>query len=886
MDLITTHPSADFDGVASMVAARHLYPGAVLAFSGSAEEKVRAFVDGGPVSILNPGQVDMDAVTRVILCDTHAPERAGHFSELCRKVPLHAFDHHPVEEGEFQLQQAVIEPAGATATLMAYRLKAAGVTLSPWEATLMVLGIYEETGCLTFASTTPRDLDAARLFLEQGADLTTVRRTLTSELSLEQLELLDTLAHQVEVRYLDGYKTGIATAHTERYVADAAVLANRLLAMEPMDALVVLIGMEEKVLLVARGARPEIPLGEVARVFGGGGHPTAASAMVHDQTPQQLADAVWAELERRIIPLVRVSAIMSTRPVTVNTAHTMKEVEAVLTRYGINAVPVMEGERLAGVLTRETVQKAIAHRMRSLPAGEVMDSEPFTVTPDTPLREARERMVESNQRFTPVLDGNRLVGCLTRTDLLRAMHDDLRPEPRPLGSAPTRARGVDHLMRRHLPPAVYQLLREAGAEGETAGIGIYMAGGIVRDLLLGKENLDVDLVVEGDAIPFARNWATRCSGARVHTHERFGTATLTLEREGLPPHFKIDLASARTEFYDHPSALPQVEHSSLKKDLYRRDFTINALAVALNGGPEGLNGGKRGLEGRFGTLIDYFGGQRDLKDRRIRVLHTLSLIEDPTRALRAVRFATRLGFSLGRQTEHLIRGAAKLDLYKKLSGKRVLTELQLLFADHNPVAAVLELERLGVLPGIDPDLAADSDLRERLERARDAVGWYRLQFPGRPLAAWQVWLLALGDAAEPERRDALWQRLSVPGRLRGLWQRWADLPHLACKALPGTAEADPLAVYRCLHGAPDEVLVHLMAIAQSSAVEGAVSLYLSRLKEIRPVVTGSDLKGMGIPEGPLYREILEQLLWARIEGRVEGKSEELDWVRRRGYGCV
>jgi len=874
VELITTHPSADFDGAASMVAARHLYPGAVLAFSGSTEEKVREFFATAPVTILSPAQVDMEQVRRVILCDTHTAERAGHFAALCRRVPVHAFDHHPLAPDEAPLEMADIDTVGATTTLMAERLAARGITPAPWEATLMALGIYEETGCLTFATTTPRDLKAALWALEHGADLGVVRRTLATELSLPQLELLDALAHGVEVRYLDGYKAGVAATHASGYVPEVAALANRLLAMEPMDCLVVLIGMEEKILLVARGSRTGVPLGDLAREFGGGGHPTAASAMLHGFTLVEAADAVWEALERLLVPLSRAADIMTADPVGVPRSTPLQEVGELLTRYGINAAPVLEPDGgLAGVITREAVQKAIAHQMPRMAAAEVMDTEPYTVTPDTPLREVRERMVERNQRFTPVLDGHRLVGCITRTDLLRTLHDDLRPQPEaagPLPVRPAKMRGVDHLMRRHLPPAVHALLREIGDQGDRAGVRVFMAGGLVRDLLLGQENLDVDLVVEGDAIDFATRWAATCQGARVHSHARFGTATVTLERDGLPPRFKVDLATTRTEFYDHPSALPRVEHSSLKKDLYRRDFTINALAVALNREP-------------FGTLIDYFGGQRDLKDRKVRVLHTLSLIDDPTRALRAVRFATRLDFRIGQQTEHLILGAARLGLYTRLSGKRLLTELRHLLTDRDPVRAVEELDRLEILAGIHPRLQGSEGLTLRMERARDAVSWYRLQFAGRALAVWQVYLLALAAPLSAGEQSALWERLKLAGRLSELWRRWGHLAESVATTLPADPQADPVAVHACLHGAPDEVLVHLMAASQQERVQTAVALYLSRLKTVRPALTGRDLQKLGIPEGPVYREILEGLLRARLEGRVEGKAEELEWVRHRGY---
>ncbi|MFQ5508182.1 MAG: CBS domain-containing protein [Leptospirillia bacterium] len=867
--LVTTHPSADFDGVATMVAARHFYPDAVLAFSGSAEEKVRTFFsEDAPVTILNPKQVNLSDITRVVLCDTHGAGRAGHFSGLCEKLPVHIYDHHPHAEHGVPPEVAVVEPVGASVTLMTERLQAEGIQLTEWEATLMSLGLHEETGSLTFVSTTPRDALAAAWLIEQGADLKAVRTHLEGELTLEQLELMDELAHQIEVRYIDGCKVGVAAAYAPRYIPEVAGIANRIMAMQPMDVLLLLIAMEDKVLLVARGNKNELPLGELAGHFGGGGHPTAASAMIHDHTLVEVKDAVWKMLDDLIAPLRRARDIMTPAPVMVDRDTPLTEVEALLTRYGVNTLPVMHDERLLGLISRETVQKGLHHGMDKVPALDVMEADPYTVTPDVPFRQVRDRMVSANQRYVPVLRDGKLVGCITRTDLVRAMHEDLKPAGTGDELPSPHRRSVAERMRHSLPEAVYDLLVEIGQDAVRQEVEVFMAGGIVRDLLLDRTNLDVDLVVEGGAIPFAEAWAQK-SGARVHTHARFGTATVTMERPTLPPHFKVDFASARTEFYEYPSALPIVEQSSLKKDLYRRDFTINALAVCLT-------------PPRFGMLIDYFGGQRDLKQGQVRVLHTLSFTEDPTRALRAVRFATRYGFEIGSHTARLIGNAGKMGLYARLSGKRLLTELIYLLSETEPAEAVATLGRLDILAGIDPRFDADC-AAERVARCREAITWYRLQYIDRPLEEWQVYLLGLTDGLPAEAHPEFWERLDLPGRLRAEWGHWERLPEQAKACFSGASEPAPIDVHKCLGGAPPEVLAHLMAATEDEPVKKAVSAYLSRISMVHVLLTGDDLTALGMTPGPLYREVLDGLLTARLNGEVESREDEIDWVKRTGY---
>jgi tRNA nucleotidyltransferase (CCA-adding enzyme) len=220
------------------------------------------------------------------------------------------------------------------------------------------------------------------------------------------------------------------------------------------------------------------------------------------------------------------------------------------------------------------------------------------------------------------------------------------------------------------------------------GCGAYAVGGFVRDLFLYRADEDLDIVIEGDGIAFAREYG-RISGARIHSHEKFGTAVIIY-----PDGFTIDVASARMEYYKFPAALPVVELSSIKLDLYRRDFTINTLAVQLN--PE-----------QFGILIDFFNAQKDIKEKAIRVLHNLSFVEDPTRVFRAIRFEQRFGFAIGRLTAGLIHNAVRMDFFRELSGRRVFNELQLILQEEKPAAAVARLNDFGLLRVVHPGLVWD-----------------------------------------------------------------------------------------------------------------------------------------------------------------------------------
>ena len=423
-------------------------------------------------------------------------------------------------------------------------------------------------------------------------------------------------------------------------------------------------------------------------------------------------------------------------------------------------------------------------------------------------------------------------------------------------------RNVGALLQARLPAWLYALLREAGAVADAEGTRSTVVGGFVRDLLLGVENLDVDLVVEGDGIAFAESLVKRVGG-RCTGHRTFGTAGILL-----PDGFKLDVASARAEYYEYPAALPSVERSSIKMDPARRDFTINALAICLNAA-------------EWGRLLDFFGGQRDLADRAIRVLHPLSFVEDPTRILRAVRFAIRYGFHLGRQEEHLVANALRLGLLDRLAGRRVLNELRPIFTERDPFAILQRLQAMGVLQAIHAALELPRGTEAAFRRLAEALAWVdSLEVPPR-LERWQLWLGALLANRRPAEARAAARRLQLPPRAEArLLEGAADFRRL--RRAPGRRRAyQASVVYRLLHRASPEVVLLLAARADGEAARAAVKDFLARSARVKPTLTGRDLQALGIRPGPVYRAILDALRDARLDGAAATREDELALVRRR-----
>jgi tRNA nucleotidyltransferase (CCA-adding enzyme) len=516
--------------------------------------------------------------------------------------------------------------------------------------------------------------------LSKGANLNMIANLIAREISPEQIGILNDMIQASTSRTINGIDVVFTTVSLNRYVPDFAFLVHKLVKMEDLDAIFAIALMENKVYVVARSRIPEVDVGTIVTALGGGGHAYAAAATIKDmtlvQTEQRLLDILYSKIQSRRLA----RHIMSAPPIKIQEDVSCAEAGDLLTRYNVNALLVTKGqpEKLTGFITRQVIEKALYHKLNQLPVREYMTTEMVSVSPDADILEIQDKIIEHKQRILPVLEKQTVIGVVTRTDLLNIL---VRRKSRHLQGQNerlekhehARTRNISNFMKERLSPFLLNLLKEIGETASALGVDAYVVGGFVRDLFLYRTNEDIDIVIEGEGIAFAKQFA-KLKGARVHTYAKFGTAVIIFS-DG----FKIDVASARLEYYQFPAALPVVETSSIKLDLFRRDFTVNTLAIQLN--PQ-----------KFSTLIDFFSAQKDIKEKVIRVLHNLSFVEDPTRVFRALRFEQRFGFTIGKLTAGLIDNAVKMDFFKRLSGRRVFTELRLILEEDNPTPAIRRLQ--------------------------------------------------------------------------------------------------------------------------------------------------------------------------------------------------
>ncbi len=868
MEIIATHSNADFDGLASMVAAQKLFPEAKLVLPAGAQETVRNFLANHDLNIVKLKAIDLSQITRLILVDTQDPDRIGPLKSCVDdlSVEVVVFDHHVDEASPCADRSplSLVQPVGATTTVLIEQLRQRQLTVTPFEATVLALGLYEETGSFGFVSTTPRDLQAGVFLLESGADLTIVTDVLRRPLDADTVALMNDLLEHSDIHYLEGRKVLIATSTCDRLRGEAAGVVHRLAEMHDIDAVIVAVMMEDRVQVIGRSRRSDIDVGWIAREFGGGGHAVAAAATVKGKTLVEVKERIVQLLTTQYRPTLLAQDVMTCPVKAIEVDTTITDAGQQMTAYGLNVFPILdEKDHYTGLVSRESIQKALFHRLGKMAVRDIMQTDAYIAQPDTPFHEIETAMIERNQRFVPIITDAKIVGVITRTDLLRTLHDDVLKAARMrtirLGEAQVEIggprRNVQGLLRSRLPHHLITVLEDAGQLADRCSVSLFVVGGCVRDLLLGIENLDLDLVVEGDGIAFARTLGDMLH-ARVKVHERFGTAILLL-----PDGFRLDIATARTEYYEYPTALPTVEESSIKKDLYRRDFTINALAVRLN-------------EKGFGDILDFYGGQRDLNEKVIRVLHGLSFVEDPTRVFRAVRFEIRYGFRLGRDTTALIEGAVKMNLFNRLSGHRVLEELKVLLTEREPKRAIKRLADLGLLKFFHPKLSWSNRLAALLDAVDQAVDWYRLSYLDRKMDVWMVYLMALLEVLPERAVSEVLKRFPFSESEETKLRTARRSCHTVIRRLGTRSPLKPAEVYHLLSALSDETLLILMAKSKGETVKRQVSAFLTTYQHVKPILTGADLKAMGMKPGPQFKKVLNRLLEARLNGEVTTESDE------------
>ncbi|OCR02635.1 poly(A) polymerase [Oscillatoriales cyanobacterium USR001] len=1000
MNLILCHATADFDALGAAVGLCVLHPGSRIVLTGGCHPTVRDFLalhrDEYP--LIERRAVNPKQIRSIMVVDTSDRVRLGKAADWLDLPHLEGvivYDHHPNTPLNIPATEKYIESVGATTTLIVEKLRRSThregdslISLTPAEATAMALGIHVDTGSLTFDHTTARDAYALAWLMEQGASLGVMAEYLTPALSPQLQDLLTVCLDNLQSETLRGYTISWVLLNTDAFVPGLSSLASRLIDFTDADALFLAnvyktkesgeteVNLEvnslgknstEKALvsnrltMIGRSRIAETNLNELFQKFGGGGHDRAAAASLKNVDPLVILSQLVEQLKSQIPhpPIAR--ELMSSPVRTIRPETLVSDAHRILLRYGHSGLSVVDDrDNLVGIITRRDIDIALHHGFSHAPVKGYMTPQLKTITPDTTLTEIESLMVTYDIGRLPVLTNNQLVGIVTRTDVLRELHQ--QKERGKLGERLDSKKeliycplpqSIEQLLAKNVTPELRQFLSTAAEIAEAREWQLYIVGGAVRDLLLTDGNAknslsltDIDLVVDccqdltlenvdesqnisviqdeinqlentpnkkvikncqSPAVELALALQKIYPDARLDIHGQFQTAALlwhknrevgakdsdnksqlssnNLSTGMLRPQeiLMVDIATARTEFYPYPAANPEVEASSIRQDLYRRDFTINALAVRLS-------------NPRAGELLDFFGGLQDLTDGKIRVLHANSFIEDPTRIYRAVRFAVRLGFEIEPQTEGYIRHAIESGIYDKIQGEngrapaletRLKSELKYILQALYWKSALQKLGNLGALRCIHPSLDLDRQLWWQL-RLHDRclhrlsmidAATFKSKFAGLNCGEdWQMRLEVLIAYLAPDYRGKVAANLQLSA---DSVQLLTELEEKKIEVVAALSSCERLSQLVLLLRNYELRMLILLAVQCPRRIRRKIWEYLTRWVSFEPLLNGNDLKVLGYRPGPQFKRMLDDLLVATLDGEVRDKDGAIAFLGLR-----
>lgn len=866
-EIIISHPGTDFDSLASMWAAHLLNPEKPVVMIAGADSNVREFLAlyGNEFPRKRLKEIDISAVRHLTVVDCSSRSQLGRIEGLLDRddVTVELWDHHRPEGPDFRVDTLHYASIGANTTMLVQEIIANGILITQEEATLLLLGIYEDTGSLRFPSTTPDDLNAASWLLQSGASLDIVDRFHGIRLNRAQKELMTTLGLNVRVVEVRGIPIHVTTATANEFVDEIAFLAKKVQETDSADVLFALVQLNDRVFIVGRSRLPSVDVGRILSMFGGGGHPQAASCLLAGTTShvalQRLLDAVREEVR----PTVRAADIMTEHVRTVDPDVPMADAHSIIAHTGYSGLVVTDEEnRVVGVITRPDTTKALHHGLGHAPVKGYMDRDPVTIGEDTALGEIQNTIIEKRVGFLPVVFAGKVRGVVTRTDVLRALHTQTeRPEVRADLPNGRKSEDLGRELIVKLPERIVDILADAGEVADSIGVSVYLVGGIVRDLVIGRRNVDIDLLIEGDGIDYAHHLARKIDG-RVIENPRFRTAKILLKDEE-----HIDIATAREEFYIRPGALPEVAAAGIRDDLVRRDFTVNTLAIQLN-------------TRKWGLLVDHFGGLADIENGLIRVLHTFSFVDDPTRILRALKIAERCCFELESQTAELLERALLEGRLDDVSPERVRDEILLCLHEDEPWPVLRRLCDEGVFGILHPGLFPPECLRRPDDPVKPAIEWMsefmeRDEFPEIEM----VYMAMLLSRSDPSEAREFITRFHFD---RGMMRVVEALPMLErARETLRKSDVRPSEIAVAIESLPIALWIVLAAdTPPDSPTRKNLRKFLSDIRHVQPEIDGNDLINAGYEPGPSFSKVLEKIRHARMNGEISSRDEEMQMAKR------
>ncbi|MBC2856616.1 MAG: CBS domain-containing protein [Cetobacterium sp.] len=839
MEVITTHHFSDLDGVASMVIAQKLYPNAKMVIPSTLGTSVQKFLSffGDLIDFKLLQDIDIKKVHKLILVDTSDGKRIAPFETILDKVELITFDHHIIEKSYGSNTSYLLD--------ILFETYGNDFPLTQWEKDLCLLGIYEDTGNFLYPTTNYKDLEMAGILLKNGANLEIINEFTHLPLSNDQDIILKILLDNLEVLNIKNQIILISTVSSPTFLRGVNEIIDRITSTNKCSACFIIAKSKEKISIIGRSFSPLIKLNIILEDLDGGGHWSAYSAVYPDQNLNEALEFLKVKLYS-VIQTENIARDIMSFPVKVVTEDTtLKEAYLLVERTGHSGFPVLKDSKIVGMISRKELAKLVNHGLGNSLVSKYMNKSIITADASTTLTELKDLIVENDLGRIPILEDDNLVGIITKTDLLNAIYN--RKYLPTVSKERLELQAFPEKILSNFPNKIKEILAAVEIVSKLRKEKSYLVGGIVRDSILNIPNEDIDIVVSGNGIEFSKDLTSYLKTIKIVTHERFNTATIFLEN-GL----SLDITTLRSEYYEYPTALPTVIKGTIRDDLFRRDFTINALAIELT-------------PNNFGNLLDYFKGYQDIKNKLIRVIHKISFIEDPTRIVRAIRFASRYDFTIEETTEKLIFEAIDLDLLEKISWSRIITEFKYIFEDKNPLQGIYLLNKYNLLPTLNKELILTENINKKLIYF-DSI---KEKFTNN-LQQWICFLLILVSNLESDDLISIFYRFKFNANFRkhnllGLSDRNKILFNLSF----ANKNSEIFSILENISG----YMLMLLFIEAENKTKDKINLYLFNLRKKIAIIKGEDFLKLGYSSGPELKILLKKAFLIQLDLNLPTKEK-------------
>ena len=836
MEIITCHIYADLDALSSMVLIKRLYPNGIIIFPGNVGKGVKAFVNlyQDFLKIKKIKDIEMDKVTKLIVVDTSKKNRIGAFEQLLDRddVEVIVYDHHKVSKNDIKGRKIIRKNYGSNTTNILEVLLEddPNIKLNQIEATLGLMGIYEDTGSFNFHSTTPKDLEMGAYLLKNNGDLSKVSEYIQKGLEKEELEIFIELIENSEFLDIDGERVQLTYYKTDDFILGLDELINKMQYLEKSSLCIILCGNEKKINIIGRSSN-KIDMSKILKDYKVEGHEYAVSGIVKGQEIEKIYADIKKNIEMTVRPGKKAIDIMNIPVRTILKDTKIKLAYKIMYRMGYGGLPIVEDDKVIGIITRNSVDKALNHGFSNAPVSAYMTSEIIIGDKDLSIEELKALIVEKGIGRIPIVDDEKkIIGIVTRTDILNSIYSK-----NPIRKAKKLKFELDvkNNIIEVVPQELTKLLKTIERLSKKRDEKVFLVGGIVRDFILGINNKDIDIVVEGDGISFALELKEILKAKKIKIHEKFKTAMIIVSDD-----LKLDIASSRLEYYEYPTSLPVVEYGNIRDDMYRRDFSINAMALEID-------------SCNFGKLIDFYGGYNDLIDKKIKTLHNLSFVEDPTRIIRAFRFAARYKFELGKDTKIFLKNAIADGFLKKISWPRVKQELEILFSDENLTKGMELLDRYNVFCEINPNIKYDLEMRkniEKLETLDELLSFVKIK-------KWLLVFLIILENLEKKELDLVFKKFDFSNKFIEKYDYGILIREEILKELKLANKNSE--IYKALNNISMEIIILIYIQNRDRNIEEKIKIYIYTLSRIKPIIRGRDLlKNNEIP-GVEFKEKLD-----------------------------